>query len=361
MQNFLKPYIVCIIFFCCAFHIKLQAQEKYRGFLPLPLFYYTPDTRFGFGGVGIYYWRTQNPDSSYTRTSFAQILTDYTQNRQLDIWSSWNIFSAEEKYRFKGDIRYRIFADRFYGIGNQSQRESVERFQYRLHNLQLTGLKKIKRNIFVGVNFKFTNTNSLEFVEQRVLEEKKIIGTEGGNNIGLGFLLELDSRDNIVNASKGTYFLVSVDNYADFLGSDFIYHHWQIKFQKYWQMKPKHILASQTFVNLNFGEPSFINLATVGEKDILRGYAQNRFRDKHFVGTQVEYRFPIYKRWGMVSFAGIGDVFENTQDVTWHTLKYSLGAGLRFMIKRKEKLNLRLDYAIGRGENSFYFIVSEAF
>jgi hypothetical protein len=94
---------------------------------------------------------------------------------------------------------------------------------------------------------------------------------------------------------------------------------------------------------------------------MLRGYAANRFRDQNFAGMQAEYRAHLFWRIGVVGFAGVGDVFKSTEDLQWETLKYSYGGGLRFMVNKKEKLNVRLDYGFGRDNSSFYLILTEAF
>ncbi|MDB2697577.1 hypothetical protein N9Y29_00225 [Crocinitomicaceae bacterium] len=70
-------------------------------------------------------------------------------------------------------------------------------------------------------------------------------------------------------------------------------------------------------------------MARVGGDDILRGYARNRFRDNHFAGLQVEYRFPVWWRFGMVVFTGVVDVFRTPNDLSFSNLKYSFDAGIR--------------------------------
>lgn len=102
-------------------------------------------------------------------------------------------------------------------------------------------------------------------------------------------------------------------------------------------------------------------MSTAGNDDILRGYPRNRFRDLNFAGVQLEYRFPLFWRFGMVSFGGAGDVFRKVDDVNINTLKYSIGTGLRFLVNPAERLNIRFDYARGREGGYFYFSVAEAF
>jgi hypothetical protein len=86
-----------------------------------------------------------------------------------------------------------------------------------------------------------------------------------------------------------------------------------------------------------------------------------RYRDKHLVAVQAEYRIPIYKRIGMVVFGGLGEVAPNFSQFSFYGLKPSFGSGLRIALKQKEKLNLRLDYGIGYHSTAAYVIVTEAF
>jgi outer membrane protein assembly factor BamA len=132
-------------------------------------------------------------------------------------------------------------------------------------------------------------------------------------------------------------------------------------YQKYWQFKPKHVLAWQTKARFSFGEVPFLDLSTLGNDDILRGYPKNRFRDQHFFATQLEYRFPLFWRFGAVAFAGAGDVFGPSSTLSASNLKYSVGTGLRFVVDPAERLNIRLDYGYGREGGYFYFVVGESF
>ncbi len=170
-----------------------------------------------------------------------------------------------------------------------------------------------------------------------------------------------DDRDNVINTYKGRLAEVSSYFYSPVLGSTFAFNYLNILYQQFWQLKYKHVIASQTRLRYGFGNIPFLDMSTVGNDDLLRGYPKNRFRDKSFIGTQVEYRFPLFWRFGGVAFAGAGDVFSKTSDLDIRLLKYSVGGGLRFMINPAERLNVRLDYGYGREGGYFYFIVAESF
>lgn len=354
-----------------------MAQSKFLGFTPmddttyidkngfflLPLLYYTPDTRWAVGGAGVYYFKIP-PRYDYeqiTRVSYVQFLADYTQNRQLDVWGIWNIFSRNEDFLFKGELRYRNFPDRFYGIGNNTSKENEEKYAYNLVSVKSLALKKIKPSLFAGIDYHFENEYGFTYTSGGNLETGEITGYKGGIGSAIGLVSIFDSRDNAINASRGRLAEVSSYFYTPALGSTFSFINVNGIYQHYWPIQRNHTLAFQAKTRFSFGEVPFLDMSPAGGEDILRGYPKNRFRDKHFIGSQLEYRYPLFWRLGMVSFIGIGDVFNQLNDININTVKYSVGSGLRLAVNPAERLNIRFDYALGREGGYFYFSVAEAF
>lgn len=337
-------------------------QEKQGTFL-LPLLYFTPDTRWAAGAAGVYYFKIspKNDNEKETRTNFVQFLADYTQNRQTDVWASWNVFTRNENFLLKGDIRFRNFPDRFYGIGNQTSKDNVEKYEYNLLQIKTMFLKQIQHDFFIGIDYELEKEYQFQLNPNGQLARGNIKGYNGGIGSAIGLVSILDTRDNIINASRGKLIELSSYYFAKQLGSSFHFFNCNGLYQQYWQIKPKHILAFQSKLKLSFGEVPFLDMSTLGNDDILRGYPKNRFRDHHFAASQVEYRFPLFWRLGATTFAGIGDVFHYPDDITFNRLKYSVGGGLRLLVNPAERLNVRLDYAHGKEGGYFYFMVGEAF
>jgi hypothetical protein len=99
-----------------------------NGLFVTPLIYYSPDTRWGFGGAGAYVFhlKDKKDTSDFTRASYVRFLADYTMNKQTDVWADWSIFTRQERYYFKGELRFRNFPDKFYGIGNNTPASNKE-------------------------------------------------------------------------------------------------------------------------------------------------------------------------------------------------------------------------------------------
>jgi outer membrane protein assembly factor BamA len=334
-----------------------------NGLFFTPLLYFSPDTRWGFGGAGVYafHLKDKKDTTDYTRASYIQFLADYTLNRQTDVWSVWSIFTRQERYYFKGEMRFRNFPDRFYGIGNNTPIANEEFYSYNLISFKSLFLRKIYQKFFVGFDYHFSNEFGFNLEPGGVLESGTITGYKGGIGSGIGAVAILDTRDNVINSYTGDYAEIATYYYTKYLGSTFSFTDINGQYLKFWELRPKHVLAWQTRTRLTFGDTPFLDLSMVGNDDLLRGYPKNRYRDKHFFGTQLEYRFPLFWRFGMVGFAGAGDVFSRPQDLSWRTMKYSVGMGLRILVNAAERLNIRVDYGYGSGGGYFYFSVAEAF
>ncbi|MES2591103.1 MAG: BamA/TamA family outer membrane protein [Bacteroidota bacterium] len=338
-------------------------DEVKKGFFILPLIYYTPDTRWAAGAAGVYYFKLspKNENEHETRVSNVQFLSDYTQNDQLDVWGQWNIFTNDENYLLKGEFRYRNFPDRFYGIGNSSLKTFEELYEYNLFSFKSLFLKKVYPSVFLGVDYHYEKEYGFKYTRGGILEDGSITGHNGGVQSAVGLVAIYDSRDNVINTYKGSILEISSYFYKPQLGSTFDFTFLNVLYQKYWRVKNRQVLALQTKVRLGFGQVPFLDMSNVGNDDLLRGYPKNRFRDVNFVGGQLEYRFPLFWRLGMVTFAGAGDVFNKQSDLALSKVKYSVGTGLRFVVNPAERLNIRLDYGYGREGGYFYFVVAESF
>ncbi|WP_018478974.1 BamA/TamA family outer membrane protein [Pontibacter roseus] len=343
------------------------AKEKTRGVIPIPVLYYTPDTKLGFGAALLGFFKLQSrEDSSYTRLSTARLIVDYTLRKQTDQLLDWAIFTREEKYLLRGELRHRVYTDRFYGIGNDTHLEDEEIYEYDYVSARLAALKKVGARTFLGPDFQIANyydlqLNPINEDRESQLIAQQIPGYKGGLNSGLGLVFLLDSRDNVAFASEGMYLEMSGYRFGSTFGGDFGYNNFNLDFRKYFQLKPNHVLAHNTSFTLNNGAIPVMRMAMAGGDRILRGYAKNRFLENNFAGTQLEYRFPLFWRFGMAAFAGIGDVFDKPKDVQFSTLKYSVGTGLRYALNPEQKLNIRADIGYGREGMNFYVMIGEAF
>lgn len=377
MRSYL--YLTCLLLACLLLRpLPMLAQEQtteektpntpesdrrsVKGLIPAPVLYYTPDTKFGFGASLLGYFRLRSyTDTTYTRLSLARLVVDYTLNKQTDQWLYWNIFTREERLMLRGELRHRIYTDRFYGIGNETPEENREIYHYDMVGAKMAVLKNVGFRSFLGPDLQFTQYYDVRLAEDSQLRAQQIPGYKKGRNVGLGAMFLIDHRNSTAYPSKGFYLEISGYHFGKAFGSDFRYNNVNLEFNRYYGLGNDRVLATNTMLKLNNGDVPVQRLATAGGDKILRGYARNRFHDDNFVGSQVEYRFPLFWKLGMAAFAGVGDVFDKPRDVNFSTLKYSVGTGFRYAIRPEQKLNTRLDVGYGREGFNVYLMIGEAF
>ncbi|GAB3539554.1 BamA/TamA family outer membrane protein [Pontibacter brevis] len=346
---------------------EVQADRTKRGIIPAPIVYYTPNTKFAFGATVVGYLKLRSKtDTTFTRLSLARLFTDFTTNRQTHQWLFWNIFTRDEKYFIRGEVRHRIYRDRFYGIGNDTPDDAEEIFRHKYITARVAPLKNIGNRVFIGPEFQASNYYETELnpangEQQSQLLTQQIPGYQGGVNVGLGITVINDNRNNVAFPSSGYYLEASAHRFSESFGGDFNYNNYNFIASKYWGLKPDHVLAGNVVVNLNNGEVPVQRLATAGGEQILRSYTRNRFMADNFAGVQAEYRFPLFWRLGMVTFAGAGNVFNEFSENTISTLKYSVGTGFRLRLLPEEKLHSRLDIGFGQEGIAINVGLGEAF
>ncbi len=336
---------------------KTDKTERIKPVI-LPVIYYSPETRTAIGATGLLLFKTEEQT---TRTSYIDFLTLITERKQRVFASIWSIFTPKEKFFVKGAIYFSRFPDYFYGIGNQTTNNSREEIRYKTFFVNNWCLRQIKPHLFLGPQYQFYKVFDMHFPDHSHFNPSNLRSFNGSLASGLGLALVYDTRDHTTNAHKGWYMEASGFNYSQVLGSEYNFTSLLIDIRKYIPLGAKSTLAVALVNNFNIGDVPFKQLAFLGGTRNMRGYYEGRFRDKNNIILQMEYRQTVYKRWGFVIFGTLGNVYSNVYNLTHSDLKYTVGAGLRFKINRKENTNLRLDEGLGAKTHGVYGNFGEAF
>lgn len=341
---------------------SLKAKRK-NSFLITPLLGYQQETRFAFGIASVYVFRTNKQDS-LLRTSTIPTGILYTQNDQIIIGLGGNIFLPKEKYNIKFENTFSKFPDKFWGIGNNTK-DPHEAYTFTQFYINPQLHRKIWDNFFLGIGWDMQRVYNIGYVDSGYFVRDKVLGVFGKSEYfisGLGTYYTYDSRNHAYCPDKGMLLRLKFNIYQDFFGSNYNFEVMEIDFRKFIKTTPNQVLAIHSLGTFTFGDVPFRSMATLGGNSIMRGYYQGRYRDKMFIGTQLEYRFPLFWRFGGVGFAAIGQVMENLRQFSFLEFKAAFGAGLRVALIPKEKLNLRIDLGV-TDKFSFqpYVTVTESF
>jgi len=339
---------------------KKIGMIKKGNLVPLPLAFYTPETSLAFGGVLFNLFRTV-PDDTLSNFSNVRTAVIFTLRTQLVIDVDHDIFTRNEKYRITGKFLFAKFPDYFYGIGNQTEEKNEELYSANNFNVKTQFMRQVFDNFYAGLIYNFYYLGNIDKEEGGILDTASIVGREGGISSGIGIILQWDTRDFNLNASRGHFIELATRHYRDYLGSDFTYNIIELEALKFFSLAPRHVLGLQFQGRFSNREVPFQQLSLLGGDKLMRGYYRGRYRDKVLYALQAEYRWQFYRRFGMVVFGGLGDVSEEFNSFDFSDVKPSYGLGLRYMILRERKVNIRLDFGFGRETQGIYINITEAF
>jgi len=318
----------------------------------VPAFGYSPETKTYVGAVTLFTFNLYK--DSVTRTSNAKVEFNYTWNKQIILECGWNYFFKEEKWFTMGQIHYSQYPDLYYGIGSSTPDTNKLVFNSNRFVFEAYALKKISTKLFTGLNVKYINFSNLK-ADSTIIKYPELVGS---STFGVGYSVLKDTRNNLLTPTKGAYIYFNTSyNFAKT-------NYWEltidIRYYKTW--KDKFTIASRLINDFNSGSPPFYDYAFLGGDKYVRGYYFGRYRDNNLSSFQTEFRLPIVWRFGLATFGGLSSIYSDKNNFKFTNLKYNYGLGIRFLVDRKERTNLRLDYAIGSNNNNgFYISFGESF
>ncbi|GAA4381240.1 BamA/TamA family outer membrane protein [Hymenobacter koreensis] len=331
------------------------------GVLPVPAIGYSPETRGYVGAVALLTLRLY-PHDTATRTSNAKVEVNFTRNRQRIFNAEWTLLLRREQYLSQGLVSYQRFPEYFWGVGNDAPESAKELLDSRRVELRATFLRQLRPFVFAGPRVQLQHLYDLRPAAGGLLERGQVPGSGGGTSSGAGYEVVYDGRDNLLNPQRRGYVRLAQTYFGGWLGSDFRFTRYELDARRYRRLGRKVVLAGQLTATLHSGQPPFRMLALLGSDADMRGYYRGRFRDRQYAAAQAELRVPLFWRVGAVAFGGAGQVARNLGGFGLHDLKPSAGVGLRFLVDKRENVNLRFDYGVGQqGNSGFYVAFGEAF
>ncbi|MDZ4715644.1 MAG: BamA/TamA family outer membrane protein [Cytophagales bacterium] len=340
-----------------------SAKSSYKNSMLLfPLIALSTETNWVFGFASAYVFKTSKKDPNL-RTSTMPAGFLYTLNDQIIIGLGAYIFLPKEKYVFRSENTFSKFPDKFWGIGNDTPNSNEESYTFTQFFINPSLSRQVAKDLFIGGGLDMQNVFKIKYDPGGNFEQDRVVGIYNRTDyfvFGLTAVAFYDSRNFIYVPTRGSLVRIKFTKFNKALWSDYDFHTFDIEARKYVQVKPNKTLAFQAFGLFTFGDVPYRNLAILGGNQMMRGYFGGRYRDKMYITTQAEYRFPIYWRFGGVAFASAGQVADHFSQFDFSRFHYAGGAGIRFSVLPKENLNLRFDVAYGDRFN-YYIVLAEAF
>ena len=319
--------------------------------------HYASDTKFGLGMVAAGLYRT-DPNDSILPPSNVSLFGDVSSVGFYMLGVRGNHIAPAGRYRIDYHLYFYSFPSDFWGIGyemgdNDDNKSDMKRWQAQA---EASFLFRVADNFYVGPMAAY------DYVIGKQIERPELLqGMDKHTwNVGVGVSLVYDNRDNLTNPHRGIYLNLKQMFRPKFMGNDYAFSTTHFRFDAYQRLGKGTILAEDFGANLNFGNPSWGMMAELGGTSSMRGYYEGRYRDKHSLESTVELRQHVWKRNGIVVWAGAGTVFPQFSALRSRQILPNAGVGYRWEFKKN--VNVRLDYGFGKsGQSGFLFNINEAF
>ncbi len=272
------------------------------------------------------------------------------------------LYFAENKYQATFLLaKGRVNVD-FYGIGRIPGRDAVK--------VPINGggtvffgefLRNVGKDIFVGARYQrrnlYATIDGIPPVGGFEIPEIDLKTVSSS----LGLHVQRDKRDSTFYPKNGSLFDFKADFFDEWLGSDREYKQYNISYNGYREVAKKQVLAYRGMMCSANGSVPFYDLCLYGTNSDVRGYTGGEFQNRRMFATQAEYRLELPKRFGVVAFGGIGGVERSWNRFRSDALLPAAGVGLRFNLDKKNHINYRVDFAIGREGHTLSIGIGEAF
>jgi outer membrane protein assembly factor BamA len=340
-----------------------SVKTKKVNYLVIPILFRSIETKWAIGASGSLSFKTSPKNDSLTRTSTIQGIVMFTERHQSIQALDASIFFPKENYIFYLQSSHSYFPDKFWGLGSNTAHIKHEDYNFSQVYLFTQLKKKLIKNVFAGLIYEFQNVYSINHYKNKLFDTTMICGKEKHIVSGLGASICFDNRNSSYWPTKGALIQISYRAAVkSFLNSNYTNLKTIIDVRYFKKVHKTSVFALQLYALLNFSESPIRELAMLGGANNLRGFYQGRYRDDKMTSFIGEYRIPIYKRFGVCVFGGLGCVYKAAKDITANSIKSSYGAGIRLSILPKEKLNIRVDYGFADIRNrGLYFTIGECF
>lgn len=335
-----------------------QQDGIFGGWVILPGMWFSTDQGLGVSAMALTYLPLEEGDQ---RASELALIGSLTTQGDNVLRAEPTLYLRDRTYRLDARLEVARRSGSYFGMGNDAALAAEERYRRFRVASRASIARRVLDDVYLGLAWDAYWSSELETDAGGMLSSGQVLGAAGGFVVGLGLVARRDTRNRTYAPSSGALVELGAYVYDGALGSDYGFATLQADARTYLEVAPEHVVALHARGDFRAGAPPFDRLPTAGGSRLLRGIRSGRFRDHQFVGAQIEYRSPMWWRVGGVLFAATGRVAEMLTELAAPGWKLAGGGGLRFAIKRGDRVNVRLDAGFAADGYEIYVDIREAF
>lgn len=341
---------------------EVVANHSRSGWVAVPIPFSNPTIGVGLGAMLAYVYPLDTADQE-TPESFTAVGGFWSDSGSDGAAVVQRLYLGEDFVRVTLGGGTAEFHTDFYGIGNDAGQQNRSIAMVQKGDVYFANASvQTWDSVYVGVGLGYAQLDTRADVPLNTLPHMGSIELNQSTRLtSYGLTVTGDWRNDVYTPTAGT--LLEVD--ASFRRREGVtdgrYRKYQAALNHYLALTEQRTLALRVSGCYAQQDAPFYDLCMFGANSDLRGYSVGRFRDRAQVSMQLELRQQLSERWGVVAFAGSGQVSSSFSDFNAKNRLASVGAGIRFRVSREPHINFRVDYARGEEEETLHISVSEAF
>jgi len=343
-------------------------KKSDHGIVAAPFLQYAPETQLAFGAAGLYYFHISGDslEDSVNRPSSISLGATYTLRHQFSTGMDYTLNFSHNNYYIYGGFEFQRYPFKFFGIGDHNPKDPIDNYTPLFWEGDLLMTRNVIRTqkgvgLSAGIATLYRHDQILNSNSGGILDTGKLPGAKGGSSAGWGIITMYDTRDNANSTLEGQFIDFRTMFFAKTFGSSYSFIKLTLDTRDFISVFTKNVIAFQGLFTLTNGGDPFYTMAQLGGENNMRGYFQGRFRDNDMAVLQSEYRLPVIWKFGLVGFADIGEVAGTLKEFSFPGIKWTAGAGIRFLFSESERIVVCFDVGFGSDCSAVYFYVKEAF
>jgi outer membrane protein assembly factor BamA len=334
----------------------MQEQQKSKNYAVAPIVVSNPTIGTGAGATGMFFYDVGSDGDAQPRSS-VQLVGAYTHTDSYFVGLMNSLHLLQDQVRSKAGLFHATINNEYRDpLGGEADFSTdvlaaFAQVTYRIKGDWFLGIQ----GIVSDVQYRPDTPQDVDYLDR--------VGAEDTTSGGIGPVVSYDSRDNIhyprsgtLAEAKGFYKPSSWGNEADYAVGDMAINHFV-------QLTDNRVLALRLYGRTGTDDTPYSDKSRLGQGSDLRGFKSGEISGRTLLSGQVEHRWQLTDRWGVVAFGGLAKLWDDDlEDLITEDLYYSVGAGIRFMINTDQKINFRIDAAVGNGDNKGIYVgIREAF
>lgn len=373
----------------------------------IPAVGYNPALGFLIGVVANFGMYLGDPERTTISNLSALVLL--TTNSQLQVQLTSTLMTSRNEWELQGDWRFLVYNQNTYGLGTGptplSQGITIggwgetaaitggQLIDFDLVRVHETVLKRVVAELYLGGGYRLDRYYAIVDQSLNLSASPPVVTSHFAYNTiygfdtaeytvsGLSLDALYDSRDSTINAYRGTYGHAAFRFNPTWLGSSQASTLLYGEFRAYVGLcdeVPRNVLAFWLIAQgVTGGHLPYLALPSItwdARSTTGRGYVQGRFRGTAEVYGEAEWRFRLSRDGFLGGALFVNAVTFSSPAVNLPAYGYSQpaqnlfqyvkpagGFGLRFMMNKESRTNVRLDFAWGVDSFGVYLGAGEAF